>query len=927
MPLSNLKFVFVFFIISISLSAQNKKTLTPDNYKSWNRIKDVKIAPNGDNVIYTLSGERSNKELWIYNTKTKKSNSFSRAKSPSIDYNGNVILWKTVADADTIREMKRRKVDKDDMPNDTLSIFDTNSDNISMIPNVKSYKNPMEYGGYVAYQLKAGGVPADSVILGQFKKRESKDEGSRLILRQLESEKEDTFYFVKDYNFAEEGKKLVYHTTGDDSLRMAGVHVVDLSSGHDQEVLQTDGKIYHLNFDLKGQQLTFTVDSDSTKIRHRPFDLYRWSTEKTSAEKIADNKSTFLPKGWQMSNFNAPYFSEDGSKLFFAIAPPVILQDSLILDDEIVNVEVWAHTDGLLHTQQKVREKREREKTYLCYYNTYNKNIIQLSSNDIADVSTRENSKYAISVDDSKYQQTISWLGYSYKDVYKIDMETGKRNLILSKISRDPRMSPTGNYIYWYDRESRNYYTYNLKNETKHLITSKNDGQFADEENDRPMDPRSYGTAGWTVDEKELIIYDRYDIWLANPDQTQEIRKVTNGRKDNIEYRIVILDRKSDYLSSEKWLVKWRNHNTRDEGYAHLDVATGEITILFSGPYQVSRSPYKAKNSNDIIWTKENYNVFPDLIHSDTIFSSENKISNANPQQSEYKWGGIKIHKWKDSNNVEREGLLVLPEGFDAKKKYPMLVNFYERNSQNLHRHRAPYAHRSTINYAYYSSKGYILFNPDVYYENGYPGKSCEVSVISGVQSLIDQGYIDKARIGVQGHSWGGYQVAHLLTKTDIFKCAESGAPVVNMISAYGGIRWGSGMSRMFQYEKTQSRLGATLWERPDLYLENSPVFNLDKVNTPVLILHNDEDGAVPWYQGIEYFVGLRRLNKPSWMLNYNGEPHWPVKWQNRLDFNIRMEQFFDHYLMDQPMPRWMKRGVPALEKGILQGMELDTKN
>jgi dipeptidyl aminopeptidase/acylaminoacyl peptidase len=135
------------------------------------------------------------------------------------------------------------------------------------------------------------------------------------------------------------------------------------------------------------------------------------------------------------------------------------------------------------------------------------------------------------------------------------------------------------------------------------------------------------------------------------------------------------------------------------------------------------------------------------------------------------------------------------------------------------------------------------------------------------------------------------------------------------MISAYGGIRWGSGMSRMFQYERTQSRLGKTLWENPGLYMENSPIFNMDKVNTPVLILHNDKDSAVPWYQGIEYFVALRRLNKPAWLLNYNGEPHWPLKWPNRLDFNIRMEQFFDHYLMDGPKPEWMKNGIPAHQK------------
>lgn len=256
------------------------------------------------------------------------------------------------------------------------------------------------------------------------------------------------------------------------------------------------------------------------------------------------------------------------------------------------------------------------------------------------------------------------------------------------------------------------------------------------------------------------------------------------------------------------------------------------------------------------------------------------------------------------------------------KQKYPLLVNFYEKSSDRLNRHRAPYANRSTINYNYYASKGYVIFNPDVTYNNGYPGQSCYEDVISGIESLLEKGYVDKERIGVQGHSWGGYQVAHLLTKTDIFACAESGAPVVNMISAYGGIRWGSGMSRMFQYERTQSRLGATLWERPDLYLENSPIFNMDKVNTPVLILHNDKDGAVPWYQGIEYFVALRRLGKPAWLLNYNDEPHWPVKKQNRYDFNIRMEQFFDHYLKGTTIPKWMDEGIAPNEKGINQKLD-----
>ena len=202
-------------------------------------------------------------------------------------------------------------------------------------------------------------------------------------------------------------------------------------------------------------------------------------------------------------------------------------------------------------------------------------------------------------------------------------------------------------------------------------------------------------------------------------------------------------------------------------------------------------------------------------------------------------------------------------------------------------------------------------------YKIGYPGESAYNAVIPGVTALIDEGFVDADNIALQGHSWGGYQIAYLLTRTNLFKCAESGAPVVNMISAYGGIRWGTGLSRMFQYEHSQSRIGGTLWETPLRYIENSPIFTIDKITTPVLILHNDNDGAVPWYQGIEFFVAMRRLGKPAWMLNYNGEPHWPVKLQNRIDFQTRMSQFFDHYLKGKEMPEWMEKGVPRVEKGI----------
>jgi dipeptidyl aminopeptidase/acylaminoacyl peptidase len=267
----------------------------------------------------------------------------------------------------------------------------------------------------------------------------------------------------------------------------------------------------------------------------------------------------------------------------------------------------------------------------------------------------------------------------------------------------------------------------------------------------------------------------------------------------------------------------------------------------------------------------------------------------------------------------------VKPEGFDPNKQYPLIVNFYERLSDELHQHRAPDYHRSQINYTMYASRGYVVFAPDIPYRIGYPGQSAYDAVVSGVLALVQQGFVDARRIGLQGHSWGGYQVAYILTRTHLFACAEAGAPVANMTSAYGGIRQESGLVRQFQYERQQSRIGGTLWEYPTRYWENSPLFFLDRVQTPLLILHNDKDGAVPWSQGVELYTGLRRLGKPVWLLNYNDEPHWPVKLQNRADFQLRMQQFFDHFLLGAPEPRWMLRGVAPAEKGIRQGLETDS--
>jgi dipeptidyl aminopeptidase/acylaminoacyl peptidase len=304
-------------------------------------------------------------------------------------------------------------------------------------------------------------------------------------------------------------------------------------------------------------------------------------------------------------------------------------------------------------------------------------------------------------------------------------------------------------------------------------------------------------------------------------------------------------------------------------------------------------------------------------------FKHVKKLSDANPQQKKYKWPKVELVSWTSFTGETLKGLLYTPENLDKSKKYPMLVYFYERSSEGLYRHQRPAPSRSTINKAFYVSNDYIVFVPDITYKTGFPGQSAYNAIVSGTQYLTQQfSFIDKKHIGLQGQSWGGYQTAWLITHTDMFAAAMAGAPVSNMTSAYGGIRWGTGLSRMFQYEHTQSRIGGTLWEKPLLYIENSPLFHAPEINTPLLMMHNDNDGAVPWYQGIEMFVALRRLDKPVWMLNYNNEPHnlKGSSWANRVDLSTRMYQFFNHYLKGKPAPKWMEEGVPATEKGKTLG-------
>ena len=716
------------------------------------------------------------------------------------------------------------------------------------------------------------------------------------------------------------------------------------------------GNYKNLAFSDDGKQLAFITDKDDYAADASTWSVYHWKDRSKLAKKIATEGGEGIPAGWWVSPNSSQFFSENGKRLFFDTAPvPQSVQTKREAnsknkdkeDDkpEVAKLDIWHWQDPQLQPQQLLLAKRERERDYRAVYSVRRRKVIQLATREIPNVAIdpRRDANLAVGTTDLPYRKMMSWDLPGFKDAYLVNLDTGQRKQLLSRVKWNARMSPEGKYLVWFDGDEQAWFSKSTAKPADDPIEISEGIEFPlyDELHDTPNVAGAYGSAGWLEDDKAILVYDRYDIWQLDPrgEASPVCLTAGKGREAEITFRYQRLDREARSIDPENPLMlRAFDNQTKASGYWRLAMRDGKENETPEENETAEKDErlkklimldeslnglQKAEASDRLLFTRSTFQMCPDLWHSDSGFNKIHRLSDMNPQQEEFTWGSAEIVQWKSANEDPLKGILYKPTGFDANKKHPLMVYFYERNSDNLHRYYTPEAGRSIINFSFYVSRGYLVFVPDIPYETGDPGQSAADAILPGVQALIDQGFVDKERIGMQGHSWGGYQTAFLVTQTDMFACAESGAPVSNMTSAYGGIRWGTGMSRMFQYERTQSRIGEDLWSARQKYIENSPIFFADRINTPLLILHNDQDGAVPWYQGIELFVALRRLEKPAWMLNYNGNPHWVMGDVNRRDFAIRMQQFFDHYLQNAPEPEWMAVGVPAVKKGSEMGLEL----
>jgi len=937
--------VKVVWVLGVALCAgfavAQKKVLDHSVYDDWKAVRSVSLSDDGKWFACVVAPQEGDAVLQVKAADGGKAMTLDRVSTYRFSGDSKFLVATVIPKLADTKKARRDKAKPDDMPKNSLVVLNLTTGDKFEREKIASFTMADEDKGWIIYRPEppkveapkpgdakpaeakpAEAKPAEQKSEDKPKKKADHRPGDTYVLRQLATGTETSLEFVSSLRFSKSGDILVLALSTKDGAG-DGIVVKNLIANTSTVVPPQLGRYTKVTVSDKGDLVAYQTDKDDYAAKKPSGSVYVWDAKSSSSRLVAKEGCAGMPAGWWIPDTGAMRFSKSGARLILSTQPkPAEEKKDDTPEEEKVSVDVWSWTDPLMMPQQLLQVAAERGKTYDALVNLASNTFVQLETPMIPSVTIANEDDGVIGVGTSNlpYRKEISW-GLSYSDVYFVDLNTGNADRILTKFEGNVFQSPGGHYVLGWEDPKRDLFAIDTSTRRRRSIGGGLPNPIWNEEFDNPDYPPLYGFGGFTDNDESLLVYDRYDIWRVDPAGVKKPVQVTSGRTSRHVYRRVPTDPDERFVPSS-FLAAVTNDATKGSGFHRVSLDGRTDQTLIWGDKRFTFSA-KAKNADRWAITRQDFVEYPDVWLTNAALQDPVKVTDANPQQKDYNWGKAELVSWRSNDGVELQGILIKPENFDYAKKYPLIAYFYERDSDTLHQYRSPAPSASTINLPMYASNGYLVFIPDIPYKEGYPGESAVSAITSGVNSIVARGYVDTAHMGIQGQSWGGYQVGYLVTETNMFRAACAGAPVSDMVSAYDGIRWGSGVLRQMQYERGQSRIGGTLWDKPLRYLENSPIFHVDKVQTPLLIMSNDKDGAVPWYQGIEYFSAMRRLNKPCWLVVYNNEDHNLVERKNRKDWSIRMQQFFDYYLKGAPMPRWMAEGIPATEKGKTYGFEL----
>jgi dipeptidyl aminopeptidase/acylaminoacyl peptidase len=932
-----LSFLLVFAVTSLY---SQKKILDHTVYNDWKSLKNQTLSKDGRYATYEIIPHRGDGYLYLYDSKNKTLDSFFRATDATFSAEGDFLAFNVSPGFDTLRKCELEKVDKKKWPKDSLFILRLNDRNLSSFAKLKSSK-ASEETNWFAFSIDSNYVEPKASepkkkrfkLFKKKKKVEPKkptisSDGNFVYLVQPSTDTKLEFKDVKEFQFSPEGSYFLYKTHQKiDKTESFRLYLYDFAKKESFQMDTNRTNLSKFTFSDDDKLFAYLASSDTSKVKNNTFYLYDLADRKKLTS--LDSSSAFIDSNKVVSENQNFVFTENGKFLFLGLDDLKIEEPKdTLLETEKAKLDIWHYQEMRNQPMQLLQLSRDKKKSTLQALNLLTFELIQLENDSIKASSTNKlEGNYILGSNDDPYSVYFNWDFPFATDHYRISLIDGSIELIKKKVHFGGSLSPNGNKYSYFDKETQQHYLIDLENKNETCITCNSTKvNWQEDVNGMPYVAYPIGLIGWERGENALFLQSEFDIWKYNI-STKKLHAITNGEgKDkNIEFRPRTWERDSVYFSSENTYLLATDRKTKDEMiYQWINRGNHNDLIQLYRTAHAINTVIKSENDSTILIRKSNVTDYADAFLLDQDFKNETRISNTNPQQSEYNWTTVELMDYTSYDGQKLQALVYKPENFDASKKYPLLVYFYELYTDRFHGHYSPKPTASIIFPTEYASAGYCVLIPDIRYVPGHPAKSAYNCIMASTDAVLKKyPNIDSTRMGLQGQSWGGYQTAQLVTMTNRYAAAMAGAPVSNMFSAYGGMRWGSGMNRQFQYERTQSRIGKTIWEAPELYVENSPLFHLPNVKTPLLIMHNDEDGAVPWYQGIELFMGMKRLNKPCWLLNYNGDDHNLMKNANRMDLSIRMRQFFDHYLLGAPAPKWLVDGIPALDKGKDYGFDL----
>ena len=891
--------LLVLFVVGSLPAVAQDKVLTLEDYGSWNRIGAVAISPDGRWTTFSYDPNDGDATFHVRALDDEVVYTRTNGSAPEFSDDSRwlgLLVQPTEEQADRLRDSKQP------VPSAFHLISLTTGDSM-VVENAASFAFA-DGSGYVA-------------ILKTKADRDADHDGADLVLRNLKSGVTQVIGNVSQFAFDDNGTKLGYLVDAA-STSGNGLYVVDFPTQRNRP-LSTDT--------LRYAQLAWNEDGSAVAALKgaKPDSMLQRANRLVVASGVAGGTPRVdeydpkddgdFPVGMVLSEFRAPDWNDDGSTIYLGIKEQEPDPDAAKGDDEEkdeANVDVWHWADEHLQSVQMVRERNDRRRTWLVAFHVGDRRLVRLENEEMRRVTAPNEGMWAVGENDAAYRFDLT-RQEGRGDFYRVDLRTGATKPIVESVRLDMGVSPNGEW-FLYLKEGE-VYAHHLESGRTTNLSAESGVDFLNQEYDIVAERPTYGVGGWSSDGESVLLYHRYDVWSVPLDGGTAVNLTAGvGDAEEIRFRIVDLDPDEDAIDlSRPLLLSAYGEWTKRSGYYRVRAGRNPQRLIDED--RMVAGVLKADDADRVIFTRQRFEEFPDYWVSNTDFADPRKITDANPQLSEYAWGSRVLVDYTNRRGTRLHATLTLPAGYREGQRYPMIVYIYSLMSHRHHEFSRPVyddrPHMST-----YASNGYLVLMPDIVYAAGHPGTSALDDVTSAVQRVIDLGYADPAAIGLQGHSWGGYESSFILTQTDMFAAVVTGAPLTNLMSMNNILYKATGGLNGPILQWSQGRMGVSPWEDFDAWVRESPVHHALNINTPFLILHGIEDGAVDWNQGLELYAAARRLGKEVILLSYPDEPHHLGKEPNQKDFQIRMKQFFDHHLMGAPPPLWMTEGVPFLKKG-----------